>query len=135
QHQVLEHLRVVAIDDLGIDLDRDQLLFAVGLDRDHATAGRGIDLLLANLLLHREHLLLQLLCFLHHVAEALHWPSPSGRRGRTATTSPWKISFAAFTAGWPLGPASPSLCIAMSTRSAPATWRRTSCVSSSLLAA
>src|SRR5438270_186704 len=45
------------------------------------------------------------------------------------------MSLAAFTAGCPLGPASLSPCIAMSTRSAPATWRRTSCVSRSLLAA
>src|SRR5207244_7803418 len=134
QHQILEHLNVVLVDDLGIDLDRGDLLLAVRLDRHHATARRGFDLPLPDLFLQGRHLRLQLLGFLHDVAEPLHWPSPSGRRGRTATTSPWKMSLAAFTAGCPLGPASVSPCITMSTRSAPATWRRTSCVSSSFFA-
>src|SRR5262249_39781207 len=88
EHQILEHLHVVLVDDLRIDLDGRELLLAVGLDRHHAAAGGGVDFALADLFLHRRHLRLQLLRFLHDVPEALHWPSPSGRRGRTATTSP-----------------------------------------------
>src|SRR5207244_7910932 len=98
-HQVFEHLGVVLIDDLGIDLDRGELLLAVGLDGHHAAARRRLDLALADLFLQRRHLRLQLLRFLHDVPEPLHWPSPSGRRGCTATTSPWNSAIASWTAG------------------------------------
>ena len=93
-------MRVIGIDDLAIDLDGENLLLAIGLDGDHAAAGGGVDLLLADLRLQRLHLLLQLLRFLHDIAEAFHWISPSsGARGRTATTSPWNMATAACTAG------------------------------------
>src|SRR5713226_1248999 len=98
--QILEHLRILGIDDLAVDLDREELLLAIALDGDHAPARRRVDLLPGDLLLQRLHLLLQLLRLLHDVAEAFHWPSPSsGTRGRTATTSPWNVATAACTAG------------------------------------
>src|SRR5439155_147621 len=134
KHEVLQHLDVVAVHHLGIDLDRDDLLLAVRLDRHHAAAGRRLHPLLADLFLHRGHLLLQFLRFLHDVPEALHWPSPSGGRGRTATTSPWNSAIAAWTAG--CSPAPPALSPAATTviRSAPATWRRTACTTISRFA-
>src|SRR3989304_10249436 len=71
------------------------------------------------------HLLLQPLGLFHHVPEALHWPPPPGRRGRTATTSPWNSASAACTAGCAATPpaASPPACTLI--RSAPAIQRRT----------
>src|SRR5256885_10668771 len=135
EHQILEHLGVVLVDDLGIDLDRGELLLAVGLDRHHAAARGGLDLPLADFLLQRSHLRLQFLGFLHDVPEPLHWPSPSGRRGRTATTSPWNSAIAACTAGCVAPPPVDSLPETTVRRSAPATQRRTACVTSSLFAA
>src|SRR6185436_12420406 len=76
------------------------------------------DLLLADLFLQRRHLRLQLLRFLHHVAKALHWLSPSACRGRTVTISPSNSSIAALTAGWDrmsVGPPSPSATVMRST--------------------
>src|SRR5688572_10938177 len=61
--QILQHLHVVLGDDLGIDLDRLQLLGAVHGDGDHAAAGRGLDAQLGHLLLQA---LLHLLRLLHH---------------------------------------------------------------------
>src|SRR6185436_8364133 len=122
QYEILEHLDVVLAHDLGIDLDRDELLLAVGHHGHHAAAGRGFDGALAHFFLQRCHLLLQLLRFLHHVAEALHWPSPSGWRGRTATTSPWNSLTAACTAGCSAAkPPPPSSSVTTPNRSAPAT--------------
>src|SRR5438093_600965 len=134
EHEILEHLDFVAVHDLGIDLDRDDLLLAVRLDRHHAAARRRFHTLLADLFLHRGHLLLQPLRFLHDVSEALHWPSPSGRRGRTATTSPWNSASAAWTAGCSATPPPPSPATTTLMRSAPATCRRTACTSSSRFA-
>src|SRR5581483_7644804 len=100
-HQVLEHLRVLGVDDLAIDLDRHQLLLAVGHRRHHPAARGGLHRLLRRLRLELLHLGLELLRLLHDVAEALHGDSPSsGARGRTATTSPWNTLSAARTAGW-----------------------------------
>src|SRR5262249_61554925 len=103
-HEVLQHLGLVLVDDLGVDLDRNDLLLAVGLDRHHAAARRGLDLLLADLFLERGHLLLEALGLLHEISEAFHWPSPSGGRGRMATTSPSSPATTACTAGWSLTP-------------------------------
>src|SRR5438128_1869965 len=120
EDQVLEHLRILGVDDLAVDLDREQLLLAVALDGDHAAARRRVDFLLGDFLLQRLHLLLQLLRLLHDVAEAFHWTSPSsGTRGRTATTSPWNVDTAACTAGWLTAPVGTSPSVAISTRRAP----------------
>src|SRR4030095_2933541 len=108
QDEVLEHLHVVLGHDLGIDLDGDDLLLAIGFDGYHAAAGGRLDLALADLFLQRRHLLLQLLRFLHHVAEALHWLSPSGRRGRTATHSARTSRPAVSTGGASAAPPPPS---------------------------
>src|SRR5262245_19109345 len=125
QHEVLQHLDVVAADHLGVDLDRDQLLLAVGLHGDHPAPGGRLDLLLGCLGLDLFHLLLDLLRFLHDVAEALHGPPPSGERARMATISPWNSAIAACTAGCASGPASISPSMAMVKRSVPVIQRRT----------
>src|SRR5262245_7829935 len=125
EHEVLEHLGIVLVDDLGVDLDRDDLLLAVGLHGHHAAAGRRLDLLLRDLFLHGGHLLLQFLRFLHEVAEALHWPSPSGGRGRTATTSPSNSASAACTAGCDSMPPGPPPASVTVRRSTPRRLRRT----------
>ena len=73
--QILEHLDVVGIDGLGLDLDGEQLLLAVDLRRGHAAAGAGLELAGLDLLLHLLHLLLKLLRLareLLHVAAAHH---------------------------------------------------------------
>ena len=66
--QVLQHLDVVLRDDLGIDLERLQLLRAVDDDGDHAAAGGGLDAQLGHLLLQA---LLHLLRLLHHLLNLL----------------------------------------------------------------
>src|SRR5919198_2380676 len=134
EHEILEHLDVVAVHDLGIDLDRHDLLLAVRLDRHHAAARRRLHSLLADLFLHRGHLRLQPLRLLHEVPETLHWLSPSGRRGRTATTSPWNSATAAWTTGCAATPPAPSPATTTLIRSAPATCRRTACTMSSRFA-
>src|SRR5690349_5163062 len=137
QHQVLEHLRVLGVDDLAVDLDRHDLLFAVGHHRDHAAARGGLHRLLGRLRLQLLHLGLELLRLLHDVAEAFHAFSPSsGVRGRTATTSPWNALSAACTAGWFRAPPPPGDAPPLgssSNRRAAATWRCTASLISSLL--
>src|SRR5262249_47073646 len=76
EDEVLEHLGVVGADDLPVDLDGQDLLVAVGLDHDHPAARRGVHLALGDFLLQGLQLGLELLRFLHQVAESLH-PSPS----------------------------------------------------------
>src|SRR5437870_2197958 len=120
EHEILQHLDVVAVHDFAIDLDRDDLLLTVRLDGHHAAPRGRLHPLLADLFLHGGHLLLQLLRFLHDVPEALHRLSPSGRRGRTATTSPWNSAIAAWTAGSSATPAAPSPAATTLIRSAPA---------------
>src|SRR6266850_4330315 len=137
EHKILEHLRVLGVDDLAVDLDRDDLLLAVRHHRDHAPARGGLHRLLGRLRLQLLHLGLELLRLLHDVAEAFHRDSPSsGLRGRTATTSPWNALSAACTAGWFRAPpaplAAPSLA-SSSNRRADATWRWTASLISSLL--
>ena len=63
QHQILKHLDVFLRHDLGIDLQRLQLLVPVDDDGHHAAAGGGLDLHVAHLALQR---LLHLLRLLHH---------------------------------------------------------------------
>src|SRR4029079_13558878 len=46
EHEVLEELRVVGVDRLGVDRDLRDLAGAGRLDGDHAAAGRGLDRLL-----------------------------------------------------------------------------------------
>src|SRR5919198_1379954 len=111
-----------------------ELLLAVRLDRHHAAARRRLHSLLADLFLHRGHLRLQPLRLLHEVPETLHWLSPSGRRGRTATTSPWNSATAAWTTGCAATPPAPSPATTTLIRSAPATCRRTACTMSSRFA-
>src|SRR5262249_14716070 len=89
-------------------------LIAVGLDHHHPAAGGGVHLTLADLLLQRFQLSLELLCLLDEVAESFHELSPrsgagfpdstapgraSRPSGRTVVTSPSKRSTAACTAG------------------------------------
>src|SRR5207247_9871431 len=97
--QFFQQLSVVLVEGRGLDLDGDDLLLALGLDRHHAPARRGLHLLLGDLLLDGRHLLLEPLSLPHQVAEAFHWPSPSGGRRRTATTSPSSSATTARTAG------------------------------------
>src|SRR4029453_6407763 len=96
EHQVLEHLRIVGRHHLPVDLDRDELLIAVGLDDDHATAGRGFPLLFAHLLLEGLQLGLELLGFFDEIAESLHGASPAGFAGAPArgpgAAPPWVLS-------------------------------------------
>src|SRR6266508_3512368 len=100
-HQVFEHLRVIGIDHFAVDLDREDLLLPIGLDRDHSAASRGLHFLRCDGGLELLHLGLQLLRLLHDIAEAFNCDSPSsGTVGRTATTSPWNTLKAACTAGW-----------------------------------
>src|SRR4029079_15470108 len=43
EDEILEHLDVRRIHDGRVDLDLANLTFAIGLDRDHSTAGRSVD--------------------------------------------------------------------------------------------
>src|SRR5581483_1780091 len=107
-----QHLRIVRRDDLAVDLDGQDLLAAVRLDGHHAAAGRGLYRALADLLLERLELGLELLGLLDEVPDAFHFTSPaseplpdcalprSAERARTSVTSPSKSSSAARTAGW-----------------------------------
>src|SRR5207247_4490807 len=130
---VLWSLPLVRIDVLAVDLDRPQLLLAVRHLCDHAAPGRRFHLPFRDLVLDGRKLLLQLLRLFHDVAEALHWLSPSGARGRTATTSPPNCPSAACTAGccsMPPVSSAPRISI----RVAPGMCRRTACVTRSRLA-
>ena len=62
-----EQLRVVRVDRLRVDLDRDDLAAAGRLHRDHAAAGGGLDDLVRRLLLYLLHLGLHLLGLLHQL--------------------------------------------------------------------
>src|SRR5262249_24290009 len=96
EHKVLQHLGGVRVDDLALDLDREDLLAYVGLDRYHAATRRRLDLLLAHLGLELLLLSLELPRLLHAGAEALHDDSPSSTvRRRTPTPSPWNALSAA----------------------------------------
>src|SRR6185295_8275010 len=137
EHEILEHLRVLGVDDLAVDLDGHDLLLAVRHHRDHAPARGGLHRFLSRLRLELLHLGLELLRLLHDVAEAFHGFSPSsGLRGRTATTSPGNALSAACTAGWFRAPppalATPPLA-SSSNRRADATWRCTASLIRSLL--
>ena len=84
--QILQHLDVVFRDDLGIDLERLQLLGAVDDDGDHAAAGGAFDAQLGHLLLQA---LLHLLRLLHHLLNLWMFTSRSPRRpgSRAGNTS------------------------------------------------
>ena len=64
---VLEHLDVLGIERLGVDLERGDLHLAVDGDLDHAAAGRGVDRGLGEVVLHGRELLLHLARLLHHL--------------------------------------------------------------------
>ena len=63
---VLQHLDIIGIHSLGIDLDANQLMLAVDSCSHHAAASLGGVGLGLHLLLHPQHLLLHLLGLLHH---------------------------------------------------------------------
>ena len=67
EDHVLQELGVVGIDGLGSDRDRLDHEVAGDLDGDHAAAGRGLDLLVLELLLGGHHVRLHLLDLLEHL--------------------------------------------------------------------
>ena len=81
---VLEQLGVLGVDRLGVDDDGLHDEVAADLDGDHPAAGGGLDLLVLELLLRRQHVLLHLLDLLHHLLhvrlghQAGPWGSGSG---------------------------------------------------------
>src|SRR5262245_60820170 len=69
EDEILERLRVVRVDRLRLDRDRDDLACAVGLHGHHPAADRGLDGLLGELLLRLGHLGLHLLHLLQHLVD------------------------------------------------------------------
>ena len=64
--KVLERLNVIGINDLGVDLDRKDLLLAVNLNADNSAASLNIVFTRLKLRLHCSHILLHLLRLLKH---------------------------------------------------------------------
>src|SRR5512137_2686326 len=98
EHEVLEHLDVVLVDDLGVDLQAADLLLAVHLDLHHTAAGARLDHDGRDLGL---DLLLRLRELLHQLAgitEGVHASSLEALASRTSTTRPSKRSSASCTA-------------------------------------
>src|SRR6202022_3047407 len=83
--QVLQHLDLVFRHDLGIDLQRLNLLGAIDNDRDHAAAGGRFTLELGHLLL---ALILHLLSLLPHLLD-IHISSPSRISAGKTSSSAW----------------------------------------------
>ena len=69
QDQVLEHVDVVGIDHLRIDLDLEHFLLAVDVGLHHAAPRLSEDGALLEVVLHLSHLALHLLRLLHEAAE------------------------------------------------------------------
>src|ERR1700682_1883516 len=74
EDEVLQQLDVLRIDRVGVDLDREDLLVAVGDGCDDPSPGGANHLLLAELILDSRHLGLHLLQLPHHVRVPGHRP-------------------------------------------------------------
>src|SRR5215468_10727994 len=98
EDQVLEHGDIAGLHDFGIDLDGDQFAATVGSRGHHAAAGRRLDALFAQLLLHLRHLGLHLLRLLHESGDVFHGWAPPESAARRAI-SPSNHTIACCTSG------------------------------------
>src|SRR4029078_9220245 len=106
EDQVLEHLRVVWVDRLRVDLDLADLAVARRGDGDHPAAGARLDGLVLELFLRLLHLALHLLDLLQHLVHVEAHSSLTSRASKVPFISSLiSSSVAASSSGAP--PASP----------------------------
>ena len=87
EDHVLQHLDVLGVDRVGLDLERLELEVARHDDLDHAAAGRGLDALVLELLLRGHHVFLHLLRLLEQRVRLGGWGIRTPPRAGSSSAS------------------------------------------------